>query len=139
MKISKSELELVGAAIYICEGTKIRTDNRGYKIRAVEFTNKDPRVIKMFLNFLRRVIGAVEFRIKAELFIYPDHNEQELVRYWSEVTDIPVNRFNKSILLRQKNIKCKPNILGTIKIRYCHKEHFLKIQDIIESVFGRVA
>jgi len=135
--LSKSALTFLGSALYLCEGTKARVSGNGHKIFAVEFTNKDERAVLIFLKFLREVIGADELRIKAELFIYPDHNEQNLVNYWSELTGISRNRFNKTILLKQKNIKFKPNPIGTLKVRYSHKEHFLKIQDIIDGIFGR--
>lgn len=131
-------LSQVGAALYICEGTKARIlrTRKNQKIFSVEFTNKDPRVIKIFLQFLRETIQAQEDRIKAELFIYQDHQEFYLKEFWSRITNIPVERFQKTIHLKQKNSKYQPNPLGTLKIRYSHKTDFLKIQSIIEAVFG---
>ncbi len=136
MQISVHDLKLIGASLYLGEGTKERTLKDGHKIFAVEFTNKDPRCISMFLRFLRRVIKAEEERIKAELFIYPDHNEVELKEFWSRITRIPLDRFQKTIFLKQKNKFFKPNPLGTMKIRYSQKEHFLKIRGIINEIFG---
>jgi hypothetical protein len=131
-------LAQIGAALYICEGTKARIlrTRKNQKIFAVEFTNTDPRVITIFLQFLRKIIKADENRIKAELFIYPDHNKNQLKTFWSKTTNIPPNRFQKTICLKQKNLKYKPNPLGILKIRYTHKTHFLKIQDLINAVFG---
>lgn len=136
MNISAHELSLIGASLYLCEGTKERTLKRGGKIFAVEFTNIDPRMIRMFLRFLREVIGADETRIKAELFVYPDLDETKLKSFWSKETKIPLNRFQKTISLKQKTSIFRHNPLGTIKIRYTHKEHFLKIRGIINEVFG---
>ncbi len=134
------DLALIGSSLYLCEGTKARitkrTNGQKQKIFAIEFTNMDPRVISLFLRFLREVIKADEKRIKAELFIYPDHNELKLKEFWAQYTEIPLHRFNKTIKLRQKNLRFKPNPLGTLKIRYSHKEHFLKVQSIIDQVFG---
>jgi len=42
----------------------------------------------------------------------------------------------KERLLKKKMSVFKANPLGTIKIRYSHKEHFLKIKGIINEVFG---
>lgn len=137
MSLTREELALIGASLYICEGTKARPDKRKKgKNFSIELTNKDPRVISIFLEFLRRVVKAEERRIKLELFIYPDHSKRELEEYWSKKTKIPLNRFNKTITLTQKNSRYKPNPLGTAKIRYSHKEHFLRIQGIIENIFG---
>jgi len=137
--LSKNDLTLIGAALYVCEGTKLRTDKWGKDICSIEFTNKDPRLILMFLRCLREIIGAEEERIKAELFVYPDLDERRLKQYWSGITQIPIGRFNQSIVLMQKNVRFKPNKLGTLKIRYAHKEHFLKLQGIINEVFGKLS
>ncbi len=125
----------LGAALYASEGTRARIYKNGKKIFSIEFTNKNPKLIKVFIKFLREIIEADEQRIKAELFIYPDHDEKRLISYWSRLTKIPKERFNKTIRLRQKNIKYIPNPLGTLKIRYHHKEHFHKLQSIIDNVF----
>lgn len=136
MDYSSKDIALIGASLYLCEGTRLRTDNRGYKQFAVEFTNRDPRPILLFLKFLRNYINIDEDRLKAQLFIYPDHNEIKLLNFWSKLTGIPFSRFNKIIKLKQKNLRFKPNPLGTLKLRYHHKKHFLKISYLIEQVFG---
>ena len=81
MKLSNKELKLIGATLYLCEGTRGRIDNKGRKNFSVEFTNKDPRAIKIYLQFLRKVVNAIENRIKAQLFVYPDHNEISLKEF----------------------------------------------------------
>ncbi|HUV46601.1 MAG TPA: hypothetical protein VMW29_00565 [Candidatus Bathyarchaeia archaeon] len=134
--LNKKDLSLVGATLYLCEGTKARVDSRGTKNFSVEFTNIDPRTIKIFLEFLRKVIKIDEKRLKAQLFYYPDHTVERLIDYWSKVTQIPKERFTKPIKLIQKNKKYKPNPKGILKIRYHHKIHFLKIQGIINKIFG---
>ncbi len=135
MKLSNKNLSILGASLYICEGTRMRIDNRGWRQYVIEFTNKEPQVIRLFLKFLREIISADKSRIKAQLFVYPDHSESELKAYWISQTQIPASNFNQTIFLKQKNIKYKPNPLGVIKIRYHHKEHFLKLQSIINNVF----
>ena len=101
-------------------------------------TNTDPRIIKIFMKFLREVIVCVEDRVKAELFIYPDLDETTVISYWSDITKITKDRFNKSIVLHGKS-RFKTSPYGTIKIRYANKEHFLTLQGIINEVFGGVA
>ena len=90
----------------------------------------------MFLRFLREIIGADESRIKAELFIYSDLDENDLKDYWSKETGIPLERFQKTIIFKQKTTVFKPSPFGTIKIRYSHKEHFLKIKRMIDDIFN---
>ncbi|MEX0934985.1 MAG: hypothetical protein WDZ70_01510 [Candidatus Paceibacterota bacterium] len=140
--MTKEQLAQAGALLYVCEGAKLRKDPR-YKntyIYAIDFTNSNPRVIALFMRFVREVLELEEERVKGQLFIYPDHNEGELVEYWSNVSKIPKVRFQKVIKLKQKNSRYSPNKLGTFKVRYTGKEKFLKMQEIIEQTWrdGRV-
>ena len=141
MKLSQRELMILGAGLYSCEGTKFRIDCRGGKHYEVDFTNTDPRLIRVFLRFIRECIGAPEDRIKAQLFIYPDHNENKLLKFWSNITKIPLSRFTKVIHMTQRSGRFKPSEHGTLKVRYHHKENFLTIQAIISQVLadGEVA
>lgn len=136
MRLSKRELEILGAGLYACEGAKFRIDNRGGKHYDIDFTNNNPKLINLFLKFVRECIKAPEDRIKGQLFIYPDHNENEVLKFWSNSTRIPINRFTKVIHLVQRSGRFKPSKYGTLKIRYHHKENFLKIQGIISKVFS---
>ena len=106
---------------------------------AIDFTNNNPSIIRSFLKFLRSNINVEEDRIKAQLFIYSDHDEKEMIEFWSKVSQIPPDRFNKVIHLTQRSGRFKPSKYGTFKVRYHHKEHFLKLQGIIDKVFGGVA
>lgn len=121
--------------MYACEGAKFRIDNRGWPHYEIDFTNNNPSLIKLFLKFLRESIKAPEDKIKAQLFIYPDHDEAKLLKFWSRTTNIPQNRFNKVMHLVQGSGRFKPSQHGTIKIRYHHKKNFLTIQGIISQVF----
>lgn len=131
------ELTILGASLYACEGTKARRDYRGHNryIYSIELTNSDPNIIKSFSLFLKKVIKADWARVKGQLFLYPDLSESELKRIWSQTSGIPLTQFQKSICLKQKISKFKPNPLGTFKIRYACKEDFLKLQNIIKDLW----
>jgi hypothetical protein len=135
MKLSKRELNILGAGLYACEGAKLRISNQGRKHYEVDFTNNNPKLINLFLRFVRECIHAPEDKIKAQLFIYPDHDETEVLNFWSSTTKIPLNRFTKVMHMVQRSGRFKPSIHGTLKVRYSHKENFLTIQSIISDVF----
>lgn len=139
MTINKDKLRYIGASLYWGEGTKARKLSRGGMIYAVEFTNVDELMIVIFLQFLRKIIGAVEERIRAQIFLYPEHDDKLVMDYWIKVTGIPSTRFQKIIHLQQASGRFKPSKYGIMKIRYAHKEHFLKIQGIIDEIKGEVA
>lgn len=137
MRYTNRDLTLVGAALYLGEGTKVRKTSKGW-VYAIEFTNTDSRMIVVFMLFLRKVIKPIENKVKAQLFMYDDQDEAELKRFWSNKTGIPTERFQKSIVLRQSSGRFRPSTHGTIKVRYNNKEHFLILQGIIDKVFGGV-
>jgi hypothetical protein len=135
--MNNKELTILGASLYACEGTKARRDYRSETryIYSIELTNSDPNIVKSFSLFLDRIIRADRKRVKGQLFLYPDLNEKKLKTIWAKASGIPLTQFQKSIYLKQKIGKFKPNPLGTFKVRYTCKEHFLKLQKIIENVW----
>ena len=136
--INLHDLRLVGAALYWGEGTKVRKLNTGWFNYAVEFTNVDGEMINVFLNFLRKSVGAVETRIKAQLFLYPEHNDETEINYWINLTNIPRERFQKIIHIKERSGRYRISNHGIMKIRYFHKKHFLEIQGIIGELRGGV-
>lgn len=110
-----NELKISGIMLYWGEGAK--TEN------TVKFANSDPEMIKVFLNFLRKICGVQEERLKALIHIYPDHNEKELKLFWSKLTNIPTERFYRSHVHegRVGTYKNKSR-WGTIAINYSDKK-----------------
>ena len=138
MKITNKELSILGAALYSCEGTKLRRDKRrknNVYHWVIEFTNSNPSLIKYFLVFLRRVIKIDESRLKGQLFIYNDLKQKRIEKDWSVISGIPLNNFNKTIILKSRNTKYKPNLNGTFKIRYHSKDAFQKLDLLINKIF----
>lgn len=132
---------MAGAMLYLCEGTKLRKDLRfkNTYIYSIEFTNSNPKIISLFLRFMRKELEVSQDRIRGQLFIYPDLDFKKVVKIWSHETGIPLRQFQKVIMLKTKISKFKPNPLGTFKVRYSSKEKFLKLQSIIDNVWRSTA
>lgn len=131
------ELRIAGAILYACEGTKLRKDAR-YKntyLYSIEFTNSEPRIIRLFLKFMKYTLSIDPSKIKGQLFLYPDLDQETVMKTWSMQTGIPLEQFQKIIMLKAKVSKFKPNPLGTFKVRYTNKADFLKLQSIIDDVW----
>ena len=135
--MTRKNLTVAGAMIYACEGTKARRDRRFVNryIYSIELTNSRPETIGLFSKFLKEILKIDWTRVRGQLFIYPDHDKNQLIEYWSKISDIPKTQFQKVISLKQKNSKYMPNPLGTFKIRYSNKVDFLKLQEIIQTVW----
>lgn len=135
--MTKDELRIAGAMLYACEGTKLRKDKRGENryIYSIELTNSSPEIVSLFVRFLKDIMFIDSTRLRGQLFIYPDHNQKQLVTFWSNISGIPSSQFQKVIVLKQKNSKYKPNPNGTFKIRYSHKTDFLRLQETIKDIW----
>ena len=126
-------LKSIGAALYVCEGTKARRDYRSAKgyIYSIELTNSNPNIIRLFSRFLKKIIKADWKRMRGQLFIYPDLQDEILKEFWANASGVPIQQFQKSIILKSKEGKFKANPNGTFKIRYSSKEAFLQLEEII--------
>ncbi|MEX0924734.1 MAG: hypothetical protein WDZ82_02205 [Candidatus Paceibacterota bacterium] len=137
--MTKEELKVAGAVLYVCEGTKLRKDNR-YKntyIYNVDFTNSNPKTVILFIRFLKEILKIDHNKIRVQLFLYQDHDHNELRKHWSSMIGLPQSQFDKVISLKSKNSKYKPNPLGTCKIRCYGKDVFQRLQSVIDEVWDK--
>ncbi|MCX5687808.1 MAG: hypothetical protein NTV71_04140 [Candidatus Omnitrophica bacterium] len=138
MKLTKRDLKIIGAALYSCEGTKLRRDKRKKNeiyYWVIEFTNSNPKLIKLFAAFLRKIIKIEENKLKGQLIIYSDIQKKKLEKFWSATSGIPLFNFNKTVVLSAKGSLYKPNPNGTFKVRYHSKEAFKRLDRILNSIF----
>lgn len=105
------ELKNSGVVLYWGEGAKTGG--------VVKFANSDPEMIKLFLKFLREICGIDEERMKALMHIYPDHNYEDLKRFWMNVTKISEKNFYKPYIhIGRTGTYKKKSKYGTIAINY---------------------
>lgn len=109
LPLSKQTYRLLGAALYWAEGSK----GRGFEI-----TNSDPQLILFMVKWLENIFGIQPSTLKASLNMYDQQKESDIKKFWSELTNIPLDNFGKSYI-KPPNKGYKKNTLyyGTIKIR----------------------
>lgn len=93
-------LFLSGLMIYWGEGNKL-SKNR------CSIANCDPLMIRVFVDFLRKICCFETPKIKAWILFYSDLNEQECKNYWMKNTGLESKDFSKSILIEGKLKKRK--------------------------------
>lgn len=113
--INKRDLFMIGIALYWGEGYKKGSDELG-------FTNSDPRIIRVFITWLRTCYGAQSEDLIARVSINAAHahRESKVVRFWSEVTNIPLRQFTKTSFIKaklRKNYKDQDVHFGTLRIK----------------------
>lgn len=129
-KIKRSELFFVGIALYWAEGSKSKHR------RNVEFSNSDPKMIKLMMKFFCDFCDVPEKKFRGHVYLHPNLNKEIAEDYWSKVSGIPKNQFFKTTQSHNKASKNKKNNLkyGTFSINIGSVELFLKLNGWISAL-----
>jgi hypothetical protein len=116
--------------IWLCEGTSyIQDGNRN----RVEIVNSDPRIIYLFVSFLRK-LKINEKKIKLRLKI-PFNEERQAKRFWSRLLSVPYSSFLTSMRPKGLKGKKKPKY-GTLTLRYNSKKLAWELNKMTESLIN---
>lgn len=132
--LSLQEIMLVGAALYWGEGVN-RELSKGYPLAS--FTNSDPKMVKVFMRYLREVLQVKDEKITAGVVIYPNLDAQKVRRFWSRITNLDEDKFWISVAVSKVSKKRKPLYYlpnGTVHIRINSRQVFYRIQGHIDGI-----
>jgi hypothetical protein len=87
--LTARELMLVGAALYWAEGGK-------FDRWRLHFCNSDPDMITLALRFFRVTCRVHPEKLIARIHLHPHVSEQRAKRFWSRVSGIPLDQFQRS-------------------------------------------
>lgn len=130
--LSKRELFLIGSALYWSEGFK--------KDSQAGFANSDPKMIKIFLKWLRKCFGYEVHDLIPRLTLNVSHKDRvkEVEEFWSKETKIPIDYFRKPFFQSFKWKKVYENFNdyhGVLRIKVRKSTDFLrKIHGWIEGL-----
>ncbi len=110
-KLNHASLAILCSMIYFCEGNKGLRD-------LVFFTNSDPSLISTFIKLLRSSFKLDESKFRACLHLHSYHNEEEQIKFWSTLTNIPKRQFIKTYNKKHTGKYKKEGYRGCIQIRY---------------------
>ena len=98
-ELNDRDLWLLGIGLYLGEGSKTYEN--------VRIVSSDPKIVKLSILWFKRVCGLQIKNFSPAVHIYPDNDQAEALRYWSKITGIPVNQFQKTQVDRRvdKSIK----------------------------------
>lgn len=102
-------LRMMGTMLYWAEGRKLKG--------GMELTNSDPLLISFFVKWLKDIFDINPWELRMRLNIYSQQNEDNLKKFWSDLTGIPLHNFRKSFV-KPRNKFFKKNTLyyGTARI-----------------------
>ncbi|MFA5013362.1 MAG: hypothetical protein WC520_02235, partial [Candidatus Paceibacterota bacterium] len=89
-----SNLLISGAMLYWAEGY-----NSNSNLSAI-FTNTDADMVKIMMRFFREIILVKDSKVKIMVRIAENGNVKEAEKYWSEVTNLSLERFQKPEILK---------------------------------------
>lgn len=129
LSLEEEKLKIAGIMLYWGEGSKWE----GEKI--VDFANSDEYMIKVFLNFLRKVCGIDENKLRVYLYCYANQNPEKLKEFWSKKIKIPLKKFIKPYVRKDfKYSKSNKMKNGLIHIRYNDKKLLMLIRNWMEEL-----
>ena len=92
--LSESELFAAGVVAYWAEGAKNKPWRTG---QSVKFMNSDPRLIELFLAWLR-LAGVSPDRLIFRLHIHQSADATDALQFWSKVVGAPQSQFGNTTI-----------------------------------------
>lgn len=62
--------------------------------------NTDPRLIRCYVSFLKKILRIPPNKIRLGLILYPDLSDNECKKFWSNITGIKEDNFMKSQFIK---------------------------------------
>lgn len=113
-RISKRELLLIGAALYWAEGSKEKEYKAG---SGTYFSNSDPKMIALFIIWLKECTKVPVSDISADLYIHESHRYKvsEILTEWGRILKLPPTFF-KHVYFKKNKINTKRRNTGALYI-----------------------
>ncbi|MCG2700241.1 hypothetical protein L6274_04280 [Candidatus Parcubacteria bacterium] len=88
--LKSNPLFLANLMLYWAEG------DSNVRSSCTRLSNTDPKMIRIFSNFLRYVCSIPRERIRVMMILYPDLDEKTCMKFWSRASCVPKNQFYKT-------------------------------------------
>lgn len=114
--LTEKELFLTGLSLYWAEGFKSVKEGR------LGFCNSDPRMIKFIIKWFEKALKLKkeDFILRTEFNQSHQDRTEEIKEYWSKITRVPLEQFEKPYYHRSvwlKEYPNKNNYFGVLRIR----------------------
>lgn len=121
---------LMLSMLYVCEGSKYPTT------RQVKFGSSHPGIVRLFLVLLRGCFKLDEGKFRGRVHCRADQNTKFLERYWSNISNIPLDKFRKALIDKRTIGKPTKNkdYRGVFVISYFDTDIQLELQFLGEHL-----
>ena len=86
-------LFISGVMLYWGEGD-------GKTKNSLRFTNTDPKMMRLYVLFLKKAMHIATEKIHLELILYPDLPDETCKKFWSQATGLPQSNFWKTQFIK---------------------------------------
>ncbi len=107
IKLNNIEKTIFLSALYWGEGSK----------SDLGLSNTDPRLIKVYVEGLVRVLGITLDDLRISIRIYEDLDRIKCLRYWSQITSVPIDKFVSVNVLKGKKVGKLPYGMCRVRVR----------------------
>jgi predicted transcriptional regulator len=124
----RDPLHMIGCMIYWCEGR--RKNNKNH----ISFSNSDPNLLKIFINFLRKSLEVPDNQIHIRIKHYDDIiSMAQAEQFWLDTLKLKMDSLRKGTLnyysSYSKKKSCGQSKYGTCTI-------FVHRTDLIQHIYG---
>lgn len=128
VQFSQNMLWCIGVALYWGEGGKTQQTAR--------LSNSDPAVIKTMMRFFRECCNISEEKFRGHVHTFSHRNAQNAVKYWSDISGVPTNKFYKTYVKKSSASKNKRDTLpyGTVQIYVHDTKFFFRLMGWLDKV-----
>jgi len=114
--IKKRDLFIAGIGMYLSEGSTSESNEE------VSFTNSDGRVVLFMQRWFKEICRVADDRFVVQIRINKSHKNKVVAaeNYWSELINIPLDQFSKTVLIKSESKKIYPEdsvYYGTVRLK----------------------
>lgn len=123
------KLYVAGCMLYWAEGSRNRNK--------LVFTNSDPEMVRLFVNFLRRGFGVPADRVRLTCNLFADHAERQgqIEDFWLEVVGLPRGSLCKSTVNHYSPYTKKKR---TNKLPYGTCRVVVNSTELAQTIYGSI-
>ena len=119
----KNPLFIAGLALYWGEGNKTFNGR-------VSAINAEVGLLQIIVRFYKEILQVDEEKIRAEMFIYGDQEEEVIKQYWSDNLRIAKNQFIKTQVLSSRSNLTKRKVpYGMCSVYFSNTAMSIKIRE----------
>ena len=130
--MSEREFLVAGVALYAGEGAKTGS--------GVKLANTDPRIIQLFLAWLRKFFDIEEERLRVHLYLHQGLDLDGASQYWAHITSIPRCQFIKPYRAEpDPSIRKSKHVKGCATVSYSSARTLRAIMGLYHALLSSEA